>query len=67
MSRYSGFVPINFPLAGKLLAAAGVIGLILSAVTRFTNLQSLPSVITYMSLVAIPLGFYVFWAAPKAE
>ncbi len=67
MSRLSGFVPINFSLAGKLLVAAGVIGLILSALARFTNLQALPSVVTYMSIVAIPLGFYVIWAARKAE
>jgi hypothetical protein len=67
MSRFSGFIPINFRLAGKLLFIAGVIGLVLAGADSLSSMFSIPSLIIYLSLAAILAGLYMIFLGPKEE
>lgn len=67
MSRSSGFVPINFRLGGKLLLAAGVLGLLFTGLAALTKLRAMPPLIIYASLAAIPLGLYMIFVVPRED
>jgi hypothetical protein len=64
MSQQSGFVSIRFRLAGKLLLAAGFIGLSLAGIGALSGWFELPSMILYMSLAAIPISIYIIIVSP---
>lgn len=61
MSQLSGFVPIRFRIAGRLLLSIGAIGLVLVGVAQFTGWFALPSAVWIASLVMIAVGLYLIW------
>lgn len=65
MSRQSGFVPIQFHIAGKLLLVLSGIGLLAAAVAKLTAWFAFPSMALIMSLIAIPIGLYLVLVAPR--
>lgn len=67
MSQDSGFVPIRFHLAGRLLLALGVIGLILIGVSTLTGWFTLPSAVLILSLLLIVVSLYILIVAPKDD
>lgn len=65
MSRDSGFVPIRFHIAGRLLLLLGALGLVAVAIGALTGWFSLPSAILYVSLAAVPIGLYLLLVVPR--
>lgn len=65
MSRESGFVPIRFHIAGRVLLLLGAVGLTAAATGALTGWFSLPSVILYASLAAVPVGLYLVLVVPR--
>jgi hypothetical protein len=64
MSRSSGFVPIKFRLAGKILLLVGVAGLLLTGLAGISGWFVVPSMVLYMSLAAIPISLYLIFVVP---
>ncbi len=65
MSRPSGFVPIPFPLVGKLLLAIGGLGVVLVLIAALSGWFALPSIVTWFSIAAIVIGLYLLFVVPK--
>ena len=59
MSRDSGFVPIRFNLAGKMLLVMGIIGLVVMGIDTLTGWFSLPSIILIVSAIMILVSLYL--------
>ena len=66
MSRDSGFVPIRFNLAGKMLLVVGIIGLFVMGVDALTGWFNLPSTILIVSAVMILVSLYLI-VLPKEK
>lgn len=64
MSRSSGFVPIKFRLAGKILLLVGAAGLLLAGLAGISGWFVVPSMVLYMSLAAIPISLYLIFVVP---
>ncbi len=65
MSQRSGFVPIRFHLAGKILLVLGIIGLLAAGVDLFTGWFSFPTIIPIMCLVFTLVGLYLIFIVPR--
>jgi ABC-type uncharacterized transport system permease subunit len=65
MSKFSGFIPIQFRKVGYLFLATGFISLLLKAVTGLTGWFILPQAVLVYGLVSIPLGLYLIFVPPK--
>lgn len=65
MSHPSGFVPIPFHLAGKVLCAMGIMGLGIALISRISQWFSLPSGIVYISIAFIVVGLYLIFVVPE--
>ena len=71
MSDQSGFVSINFPLLGKFLLSAGIIGLLLTGISILTGWFTLPSYALIFCFVLIAVSLYVIvvsrekWIKPE--
>ncbi|MGD2252322.1 MAG: hypothetical protein PVF70_05330 [Anaerolineales bacterium] len=65
MSQLSGFVPIRFRIAGKLLLILGAIGLVLVGIAQLTAWFALPSAVWIASLVMLAVGLYLIWIARR--
>ena len=67
MKPFSGFVPINFKLAGRWVLLIGIIGLIVVAVSWLSDWFVVPSVVVIMSLAFIPISLYLMYVVPKED
>lgn len=65
MSQRSGFVPIRFHLAGKILLAMGLIGLLAVGTDLITAWFNLPGVIPIMCLIFLLVGLYLVFIVPR--
>ena len=59
MSQFSGFVPIKFNLAGKLLIGLGVLGFLVIGVSILTGWFKISLLFLVVSLVLILMGSYM--------
>ena len=67
MSQSSGFVPIKFHIAGKVLLVLGILGLILVGVSLLTGWFTLPPAVWILSGVAILLSLYLIFVVPREK
>lgn len=67
MSQPSGFVPIKFHMAGRILLVIGIIGLGLVAVSKLTGWYVLPPAALIFSLVTILVSLYLIFVVPREE
>lgn len=67
MSQDSGFVPIRFRLAGRLLLTLGVIGLLLVGASALTGWFTLPPAVLILSLLLIAVSVYILIVSPKDD
>jgi hypothetical protein len=67
VSQFSGFVPINFRVAGIFLLIMGTTGLILVSISAITGWFALPSAVLITSLAAIPVSLYLFYIATREK
>jgi hypothetical protein len=65
VSQRSGFVPIRFHLAGKILLTIGTIGLLAAGVDLITTWFGLSAIIPIMCLVFIFVGLYLIYVVPR--
>jgi protein-S-isoprenylcysteine O-methyltransferase Ste14 len=65
VSQRSGFVPIRFHLAGKILLVMGIIGLLAAAVDLITAWFGLPVIIPVTCLVFLFVGLYLIYVVPR--
>jgi hypothetical protein len=61
----SGFVPVNFQLAGKILLALGIILIILKGVDYLTCWVMLPNDLFLIGLALIVVSAYLIFIVPK--
>lgn len=61
----TGFVPIDFRRAGKVLLVIGLICLLLRIVSYITNSFNLSNYILYFGLALILLSLYLIFVVPK--
>lgn len=67
MSQFSGFVAINFQLAGKILLVLGTVGLVAVGVSKLTGWFTLPSVVVIFGLVMILASLYLIYVVPGTK
>jgi hypothetical protein len=67
MSRSSGFVPINYKVAGQLLFVVAAIAIILVAVARLSGSFHIPRIILWLGAGLIPVSLYLIFYAPKLD
>jgi hypothetical protein len=67
MSKPAGFVPIQFHMAGRILLAIGIIGLVLFGVSTLTGWFALPSATLGVSIVVILVSLYLIFVVPREE
>lgn len=67
MSQFSGFMPINFKLAGRILFVLGILGLIAVGISMITGWFTLPSLVGVFSLVMILVSLYLIFVAPDEK
>ena len=65
MSKFSGFIPIRFRIAGYLFLITGVICLLLVGLASLTGWFALPQAVLVYGLVAIPVSLYLIFVPPK--
>ena len=65
VSQSSGFVPIRFHLAGKLLLILGLIGIVCYGIDALTGWFALPSAVLIVSLIFIPVSLYLIFVVPR--
>jgi uncharacterized membrane protein len=65
MSKFSGFVPIDFRRAGYFLLITGVICLLLAGIAGLTGWFILPQGVLVFGLVAIVISVYIIFVTPK--
>ncbi len=65
MSQRSGFVPIRFHLAGKILLVMGIVGLIAAGVDLVTRWFSLPVIIPVLCVFIALVGLYLIFIVPR--
>jgi len=65
VSQRSGFVPIRFHLAGKILLVLGIIGLLASGVDLITAWFGLATIFPIMFLVFALVGLYLIYIVPR--
>ncbi len=65
MSQRSGFVPIRFQLAGKILLILGIIGLLTTGVDLITAWFGLSAIIPITCLVFVIVGLYLIYVVPR--
>jgi hypothetical protein len=65
VDQFSGFVPIRFRVAGKLLLGLSSLGFILTIVSRMTGWFALPAVVGMSSLILLLIGLYMFYLASR--
>jgi hypothetical protein len=65
MSKFSGFVPIQFRIAGYLFLITGIICLLLVGLARLSGWFILPQAILVYGLIAIPVSLYLIFVPPK--
>jgi hypothetical protein len=67
MNQPSGFVPIQFHMAGRILLVIGIIGIVLFTVARLTGWFALPPAILGVSIVVILVSLYLIFVVPREE
>lgn len=65
MSQPSGFVPINFHFAGKVLLIIGTLGLALIGIAKLAGWFEISSVALIMCLASYPVGLYMIFFVPR--
>ena len=65
MSQRSGFIPIRFHLAGKMLLVVGIIGLLAAGADLITGWFSLPAIIPIICLIFLLVGLYLVYIVPR--
>ena len=65
MSQRSGFVPIRFYLAGRMLLVMGIVGLLAAGVDLITAWFGLPAIIPVMCIVFVLVGLYLVYIVPR--
>jgi ABC-type enterobactin transport system permease subunit len=65
VSQRSGFVPIRFHLAGKILFVLGAIGLLVTGADLITAWFGLPMIIPITCLVFVLVGLYLIYVVPR--
>ena len=65
MSKFSGFVPIDFRKVGYLLLITGFICLILVGIASLTGWFLLPQGVLIFGLIAIVISLYIIFVSPK--
>jgi hypothetical protein len=65
VSQRSGFVPIRFRVAGKLLLILGAIGLVLVGIAQLSGWFALPSLVWIASLAMLVVGLYLIWVGRR--
>jgi uncharacterized membrane protein len=59
MSQFSGFVPIKFHLAGKILIGLGVLGFLVIGVSIITGWFKISMIFLIVCLVMVLMGSYM--------
>jgi uncharacterized membrane protein len=59
MSQFSGFVPIKFHLAGKILISLGVLGFLVIGVSIITGWFKISMIFLIVCLVMVLMGSYM--------
>jgi hypothetical protein len=67
VSQFSGFVPIKFRTAGKILLSLGILGIIAGGLTALTGWFFKPAAIFGVSLGLILVGLYLTFVVPREE
>jgi hypothetical protein len=67
MSQPSGFVPVKFHLAGRILLIIGIIGLVLIGVSKLTGWYALPPSFLVFSLATILVSLYLIFVVPREK
>ena len=68
MKKYpSGFVPINYQRAGKLMVVIGLVCLLAILLGILTGAYSLPYSVLFFGLAFLILGPYLIFVVPKIE
>ena len=67
MSRSSGFVPVPFPLVGKILVVAGAIVLVLYLLSIGFQWFTLPVLAVALGAVGMLIGLYLIFVIHKKE
>ncbi|HSR47551.1 MAG TPA: hypothetical protein VLL77_06130 [Anaerolineales bacterium] len=65
MSQQSGFVPINYRIAGAILLILGVVILLGAAFSKWIAALSLPPLAFPVGVVLSLVGLYVLWIARR--
>lgn len=65
MSQRSGFVPIRFHLAGKMLLVMGIIGLLAAVIDLVTGWFGLPAIIPILCVIFTLVGLYLIYVVPR--
>lgn len=67
MSKPAGFVPIQFHLAGRILLAIGIIGLVSFGISTLTGWFALSPVTLGVSIALILVSLYLIFVVPREE
>jgi len=68
MKKYpSGFVPVNFQRAGKLMMVIGFVCLLAMLLGILTGAYSLPYSVLFFGSAFLILGPYLIFVVPKVE
>ena len=62
-----GFVPVQYKKVGRFLLALGIAVSLVSLISKFTSLLTLPNYVLYFGLVLILLSLYLLFIVPKEE
>ena len=60
-----GFLPVNFKYVGLILLIIGLLGLIIKALSYWTNWFEVSNTIIYFGVVLILLSLYFIFVVPK--
>jgi len=61
----SGFVPVQFKLAGKILLPAGIVLVIIEAVDYLVGKDLIPTVVLFVGIGFIVIGLYLLIFVPR--
>lgn len=63
----SGFVPVNFHGAGKVLFVIGVVCIVVYVLGLFVQIELITNAIFYFGLAALILSIYLLFVVPKEK
>ena len=65
MRQPSGFVPIRFRIAGRILTGLGVAGLLILSIVALACGRSIAWPLPAASAIAVLVGLYLLFVVPK--